>query len=61
MDSQPKDDTAKRIDQRSPIDPLQRVYIPTEKQNSDGTYGFKTRDGRRYRRMSDGSIRRERI
>lgn len=61
MDTHPQDDTAERIDHRHPIDPLQRVYVPTEKQNSDGSYGFKTRDGRRYRRMADGSIRRERI
>jgi hypothetical protein len=40
------------------IDPLQRVFVPIEKRNLDGTWSFTTKDKKRYVRLEDGSIRR---
>lgn len=43
---------------RPSLDPLRRVWVPVERRNLDGTWTFKTTDGRRYRRGADGAIRR---
>jgi hypothetical protein len=40
------------------IDPLQRVFIPVERRNMDGTMSFRTIDGMKYKRGVDGTIRR---
>lgn len=60
MENRPKDDGAAQTaaDQRTPIDPLRRVFIPIERKQSDGTVRFKTHDKREYERRADGSIRR---
>ena len=41
-----------------PPDLLRRVFVPIEKRNLDGTLSFKTLDGTRYKRMTNGAIRR---
>jgi len=62
MEHQPKDDKTGKagVDQRLPIDPLRRVFVPVEGKNLDGTSSFKTRDGASYVRGTDGVIRRKR-
>ena len=59
MDEHLKDQT-KNADQERPIDPLRREFVPIEKKNTDGTYSFRTKDKRQYRRMLNGEIRRVR-
>lgn len=39
------------------IDPLRRIWVPIEKRNTDGSWGFRTTDGERYRRDENGVIR----
>jgi len=58
MDDQLKDGSATATDQRRPIDPLRRVFIPIEKRNSKGMLVFRTHDKQLYVRMENGSIRR---
>ena len=58
MEDHPKDDAAVRIDQRPPLDPLRRVFIPIERRTKNGTIVFKTTDGELYMRHTDGSMRR---
>jgi hypothetical protein len=43
---------------KRPIDPLRRVFIPIERRTSNGTTVFKTQDKMVYARLEDGSIRR---
>lgn len=54
----PHPEGVKKNDQRLPIDPAQRVFVPIEKRRLDGSWVFKTMDGDQYFRDADGTIRR---
>ena len=43
---------------KEPIDPLRRVFIPIEKRREDGTRVLWTSDKTKYVRGTDGTIRR---
>ena len=60
MEEQLNDDTVseKTLDQRPPIDPLRRVWVPKEREMANGAVVLRTLDKEWYERCSDGSIRR---
>lgn len=58
MDNQLEDGPKQEADQKYPIDPLRRVFVPREHKTSLGTIVFRTLDREVYCRLEDGSIRR---
>jgi len=60
MEEQLNDDTVseKTLDQRPPIDPLRRVWVPIEKKMPDGNMLLRTTDKTVYIRLENGAIMR---
>ncbi len=58
MERLPEDSQPAATDQKRPIDPLRRVFVPREAKTPNGTTVFRTRDEDLYLRLDDGSIRR---